>query len=87
MQLKWPVIMSFDLEAYVDGHWLAFEWIIRDRLDAVVMTIAYFVDELDPNQLLQCLPVSNSMVASNSSDKLSVDAIKSLPMCAKKRRN
>lgn len=85
MQLKWPAIMSFDLEAYADVRWLTFEWIIRVRLDAVAMTIAYFVDALNPNQLLQCLPASNSMVALNSLDKLSVDVIKSLPMRMRER--
>lgn len=80
VQLKWLAIMSFDLVAYADVRLLTFAMIIRHRvhLDAVAMIIAYFVDVLDPSQILQCWPVLNSMVVLNSSDKLPVDAIKSL---------
>lgn len=82
VQLKWLAIMSFDSEAYADVRWLTFVMTMQRRhwarLDAVAMTIAYFVDESVPNQTLQCLPALGSMVVLSKMDKLSAGAIRSL---------
>lgn len=89
VQLKWLAIMSFDSGAYADVRWLTFVMTMqrrhRVRLDAVAMTIAYFVDESVPSQTLQCWPVLSSTVALNSSDKLSAGAIRSLS-CRKAKK-
>lgn len=81
VQLKWLAIMSFDSEAYADVR-LTFVMTMRRRhrvhLDAVAMTIAYFVDESGPSRTSQYWPVLNSMVVLNSLDKLFADAIRSL---------
>lgn len=77
-------VMGFDLVAYDDDVWPTFGMIKKmAHLDAVAMKGAYFVDALNQDQTLQYLLVSNSTVALNSLDTLSVDAIRILQIMKK----